>query len=488
MDEYYPNFKDNELFIYLIKELPPRIREEKDTITKLFELINNLNSVKDKLVLYSTILPKETLLKIFKDVKTIRNDIFNILESLKFSEQDINKLLINLGSKLNSKILASESKSSETDTGYVDEIEYSDDFIEKWNLINEILTDKLKLSENLINKDKELFIDVLNLIQFSIKNKIVDVISVNRFKPLNDFIKELEDMSKSNLTRTLQTKKGNKVVPLNPGGINSNIKFRLIEMKSNLEILIKNSIITINSDTTNDLKSKVESITDNYTETFTKDYNYLISNYTKALNIMEFLYDISKDLSDNNINSKYDKFIEYIYHSNMTIDDLYYATNLFNTSISTEGISTSPRQNALNIDSNFFVQCNKIVSDSNIKDNNQKQLILEKFILTYEKEFILNLINNIDHSINNYKLLSRIYRHSTPNFNNRIEGIIRQHLNRNLELYYKNINDYGKLGDNLALALFLVIDVKDISNILFSKVIKIIGSNHGIKQTQLIGQ
>ena len=182
---------------------------------------------------------------------------------------------------------------------------------------------------------------------------------------------------------------------------------------------------------------------------------------------MGFLYDISKDLSDNNINFKYDKFIEYIYNSNMNIDDLYYATKLFNNTLSSENINITDRQNTLNIDSNFFIKCNQIISDTKIKDSLNKQLILERFILAYEKEFILNLINNIDHSINNYKLLSRIYKHSTPHFNNRIEGIIRQHLIRNLELYNNNKNDYGKLGDNLALALFLVLDAKDISNIIF---------------------
>src|SRR6266481_2365244 len=64
---------------------------------------------------------------------------------------------------------------------------------------------------------------------------------------------------------------------------------------------------------------------DKYTYLFNKDYNNLITNYTRALNIIEFLYDISKNLSDININIKYDKYIEYIYNNNMSIDDLYYA-------------------------------------------------------------------------------------------------------------------------------------------------------------------
>jgi hypothetical protein len=48
-------------------------------------------------MLYTIILQisKEILLKIFKDVNTISKDIFKLLEILKFSDSDINKLLIN---------------------------------------------------------------------------------------------------------------------------------------------------------------------------------------------------------------------------------------------------------------------------------------------------------------------------------------------------------------------------------------------------------
>ena len=187
MNKYYPNYIDNELFIYLINQLPPQIREEKDTINKLFELIINLNSVKDKLMLYTAILPKESLLKLFKDVNIIRKDIYIILETLKFSGHEINKLLINLGSKLNSKLLNNNSEmlsiSNNTKENHkdinVDNIEYSDDFIESWQAIEEILLHKLKLSDKIINKDKELFKDIFNLIQFCIINKIDNINSIN---------------------------------------------------------------------------------------------------------------------------------------------------------------------------------------------------------------------------------------------------------------------------------------------------------------------
>ena len=55
-------------------------------------------------------------------------------------------------------------------------------------------------------------------------------------------------------------------------------------------------------------------------------------------------------------------------------------------------------------------------------------------------------------------------------------------------MYNKNKNNLDKVHINIALALFLCLDTKDITNILFSKVIKIIASSNEITQTQLIGQ
>ena len=115
-------------------------------------------------------------------------------------------------------------------------------------------------------------------------------------------------------------------------------------------------------------------------------------------------------------------------------------------------------------------------------------MLVETFILKYERDFILNLINNIDHTIENYRLLARIYKHSTPHFYIRVNTIIKEHLKNKLNLYNKNKENIDKLHINIVVALFLVLDVKDITNILFSKVIKIIGSANGITQTQLIGQ
>ena len=53
MEKYYSQYTESELFINFINTLPPTIRTEKETIEKLFELINSLNTSKDKLALIS---------------------------------------------------------------------------------------------------------------------------------------------------------------------------------------------------------------------------------------------------------------------------------------------------------------------------------------------------------------------------------------------------------------------------------------------------
>ena len=117
-------------------------------------------------MLYTAILPKESLLKIFSEVNKIRKDIYKILESLKFGDQEINKLLINLGSKLNSKVFITKNEGE-------DEIEYTDEFIDSWDPIYQILSAKFKFSEDLINNNKILFIDIFNLSFFYLRFYII---------------------------------------------------------------------------------------------------------------------------------------------------------------------------------------------------------------------------------------------------------------------------------------------------------------------------
>jgi hypothetical protein len=70
-------------------------------------------------------------------------------------------LLTILGSKLKSKVLITTNEG-------VDDIEYSDEFIENWEAISLILSNKFKFSEDIVNKNTKLFIDIIILLQFCI--------------------------------------------------------------------------------------------------------------------------------------------------------------------------------------------------------------------------------------------------------------------------------------------------------------------------------
>ena len=426
MNEYYPDYKDNELFIHILNSLPSQIRTEEETIVKLYNLIISLISSQKQLLACTQILPKESLIKIFSECNNHRKDIIKILGGLNFNTDEIRELILKLVSKLNTKVLISGK-----DLDKEDEIEYNDFFIESWENLNKILSKDLNLNENYVNIDRNLYKDLIRLIQFCINNNIDNIYSFYNYKPLNDLIKYIEDIPKSDLKKTVNTRKKSKIVPIRPGELNSDIKFKLITTKAFMEEKIKEHIIKINSDNIKEFDSNIAEISQNYQENYSADVNYVINFYVKTMKIIDLFSEISRDLSESNLQSKLDLFIDNIYASTQSLDDLYYVAELFNQGSVNDEIKITERINTLNTDSNFFIKCNEIITNKKIESEDQKQLLLENFILSYEREFINNLIYNVDLNINNYKLLARIYRHSTPHFNNRIDSIIKQNLRKN---------------------------------------------------------
>ena len=87
-------------------------------------------------------------------------------------------------------------------------------------------------------------------------------------------------------------------------------------MKGYIEKLIRDNLFSNlnlkNKDLTLEINNSVDQIRDSYYDSLNKDYNYLIDNYAKAINITDFIYSFTRDFSDNNINFKCDKFIEMI--------------------------------------------------------------------------------------------------------------------------------------------------------------------------------
>jgi len=88
--------------------------------------------------------------------------------------------------------------------------------------------------------------------------------------------------------------------------------------------------------------------------------------------------------------------------------------------------------------------------------------------------------------LTDYKLLTRIFKHSTPAFNSRVEAFIKNNKLREFELYNKNKESISEYGNHVGLALFLLVRQDQLINILFSKIIRIIGMSGGIKQTDFI--
>ena len=169
-----------------------------------------------------------------------------------------------------------------------------------------------------------------------------------------------------------------------------------------------------------------------------------------------------------------------------SLDDLHNMYKFFskNNSIKSNDIDNS-KENYLGTNSNLYIKCKEILDlDMNPQ---HKQIALEKFILDYEKQFTANIITNMSDSISDYKLLTRIFKHSKGDFTQKVITFIENNKKRNYALYDKNKNDISKMGENLALALFIAIKSDQLINIIFSKVIRIIGLSGGITQNELLG-
>ena len=104
----------------------------------------------------------------------------------------------------------------------------------------------------------------------------------------------------------------------------------------------------------------------------------------------------------------------------------------------------------------------------------------------FSKEYALHLIKNMGENLTDYKLLTRIFKHSTPAFNSRVEAFINNNKIREFELFNKSKDSNTQYGNHLGLALFLLIRQDQLISIIFSKIIRIIGMSGGISQTDFI--
>jgi hypothetical protein len=166
--------------------------------------------------------------------------------------------------------------------------------------------------------------------------------------------------------------------------------------------------------------------------------------------------------------------------------DFYYSHvdsyNLFLANITLAKICN--KNSLFSSDSYIFNKAKEIINGEG--NSVSKQSKLEKLFISYEKEFILNLISNLNTDNINYNLVYKIYSHSSPNLINKIDRFISNEKIKNYKNYFEvkeNLNNHEYI---LLLGLFLLIDSNELSNIMFAKVIRLIGVNGYIKRSDII--
>jgi hypothetical protein len=295
------------------------------------------------------------------------------------------------------------------------------------------------------------------------------------------------------------TKKGKRREKrMSPGSIASLYKSLLSNMKKSLETIViqffnenyvnnRNYINTLMVET-EVLKKDLMKISSNVK----KDFYLLLNKVNSAFDLNKFVLNLSKQINEKHINEQYDQLQECVKqlldNNNTTHDELIHVYKLisdYNLSYIRTSDTKITKETSLSTNSFLYQKSRDIMNNNNI-NNNQKELLLESFILSYEKEFTLNMIKNMGNTVADYKLLTKLFKHSSPNFITRIKHFVEKYKLRNYEIFAKYKDDLSKLGDHLALALFIVIDYNLLVNIIFSKVVRLIGLTGGITQTDLL--
>nr|QWO71443.1 RNA polymerase [Termitomyces sp. T8] len=385
-------------------------------------------------------------------------------------------------------------------------------FSDNWKIIKDLILTDVKKSLMIFDDDNmkimEMDLDKEDLDKINeLEDLFLSIFSLNSFicdkgfnrtesdkEYINRYIKDITNFGKKEKIETYKTKKGvTRTKQMRKGLIIKEYKEILIKMKKELEELIKNYYSSNSEDKTNKFVEgtyKLNNILNEAQEIRNKDYMLIYNKLTIAFNIYDFIFKISKNLNENNINEQYNKISNYYQESikELTHDELYqlYISRNKIKQIDFNKLNLNKgKVSNLSINSDLFIKCKEILQ---LKISaHQRQLLLEEFILSYEKEYTLNLIKNMNNTVQDYKLLTRIYKHSTPQFEERIKIFIENNKKKNYALYYQNRDNICKLGDILALGLFLLIDSNQLINIIFSKVVRLIGQSGGVTQNELLG-
>jgi DNA-directed RNA polymerase len=496
LDEYL-EYKDNSDFITFLKYIPPLFRKNKEVIIKLYKLIEIYQSYNEKILGFFN---DDVLKNILLELEQNRESIQNCFKELGLSREEQAEVMEHVVKKIDfDKLIGKDIENSDffklfwekLSTYFKSKINYPDsDLIVVKNIVLNILT------------LHSLLIEIIYMIELKSDKRAAqeELFRGNLFEKIKTLI---ESKTKNYTKKYLESKNSRKKISYKAYQSNNDIILNLRE----LEIDLKSCIVEIlkkNRTELSNIEEKLGLMQEQVVRIVREDHKTLISNFYKATGILDTISEISKDLSMNNVQSKSEKLRKYIEHIFNFYDneELFYVIKLLDRKDSIDRFMETgknlkwgngsentniSRWNNLNLDSYFYSRCRDILS-LNV-GNEEKQLFLENFILKYEKEFTLNLIRNLASDKTQFKLIHRIYKHSTPSFIQRMNTIVKNNIDKQRSNIKKNLKDLNKTGDYLGIALFLVMNGQDLSNILFSKVLKLVGGySEGITQTQLIGE
>lgn len=516
MIKYYPDFVNDELFRMILNEIYIIYRTKTNIVIKIYFEIKKFNSFKDKIFLLNEYLDKKNIIDLLKSYNDSRNDIISLLKDLGYKDNQnviFDKLLFKVSNKMKKKILLDSSILKNDDLNL---ISFEDDYIQLVEFLKNLVKKDLKLRNDNIDKiiDKDgvsaysltNYEDVESIINGWNNNllkifKLLKYIEINKLSKKELLILKYKDLfftyCKTDKYETYKIKKGTSRKRLMSGGkILSGYSHIIYEFLNELEIIIFDSFSSFFNDDNIKHKLNNEDLLDNVdslNQIVNNDYLDLFQKVVSFYKVNDFLLSISKNLSENNLNDQYNKFMLFYKDimSKTSHDELIHFYEILNKLYNLDSIFTDDnnlnkvRESSLSTNSFLYLSCKDII-DNNELNLDQRQLLLEEFILKYEKEFIYNLIKNMNNNLIDYKLLTKIYKHSTPQFKDRIKVYIDNNKKRNYQNFFINKDNIAKLGDQLSLALLISIDIDQLVNIVFSKVVRLIGLSGGITQNELL--
>lgn len=156
--------------------------------------------------------------------------------------------------------------------------------------------------------------------------------------------------------------------------------------------------------------------------------------------------------------------------------NMYTISNDFNDLLNKYGLhefTLTERVNSISTNSDFFIFCRLILSD-NSYNFYKKQLMLEYFILEYEKKFCYNILKTLEggSDLKNHKIWATLFKDKTNKFKKRLETIKHNYTSNNFYLYRKHRDMVNKSHFKLVLALCLCLDSEVLVKIILAKAIR----------------